>query len=57
MESDSVEKPDEKSKNQWQSRVRVLEQPVGDLDVELALERVYMDLACERAGIADVAGV
>ena len=51
-----VEKPDEiDQKKQLQERVRVLERTVGTLHVELALERAYMEIACERAGIADVA--
>jgi len=51
-----VEKPDEiDQKKQLQERVRVLERTVGTLHVELALERAYMEIACERAGITDVA--
>jgi len=52
-----VEKPDEiDQKKQMQERVRVLERTIGTLHVELALERAYLEIACERAGIADVAG-
>jgi len=52
-----VEKPDEiDQKQQLQERVRVLERTVGTLHVELALERAYLEIACERAGIADVVG-
>lgn len=51
-----VERPDEiDQKKQLQERVRVLERTVGSLHVELALERAYTEMACERAGIADVA--
>ena len=51
-----VEKPDEiDQKKKLQERVRVLERTVRSLHVELALERAYTEIACERAGIADVA--
>jgi len=51
-----VEKPEEiDQEKQLQARVRVLERTVGSLHVELALERAYTNIACERAGIADVA--
>jgi transposase len=51
-----VEKPEETDQTQkLKERVRVLEQTVGSLHVELALERAYTNIACERAGIADVA--
>ena len=51
-----VEKPEEIDQtNKLKERVRVLERTVGSLHVELALERAYTDIACERAGIADVA--
>jgi transposase-like protein len=50
-----VEKPEEiDQKRRLQERVRVLEQTVGSLHVELALERAYTNIACERAGINDV---
>ena len=49
------EKPEEiDQKRRLQERVRVLEQTVGSLHVELALERAYTNIACERAGINDV---
>jgi transposase-like protein len=38
------------------SRVRLLEKALADSNVDLVLERAYLQLACERAGIADVAG-
>jgi transposase-like protein len=51
-----VENPDEiDEKQQLKERVRVLERTVGSLHVELAVERAYTEIACERAGIADVA--
>jgi transposase len=51
-----VEKPEEIDQTKkLKERVRVLERTVGSLHVELALERAYTDIACERAGIADVA--
>jgi hypothetical protein len=51
-----VEKPNEiDQKQQLKDRVRALEQAVGSLHVELALERQFTLLACERAGIEDVA--
>ena len=50
-----VEKPEEIDQTKkLKERVRVLEQTVGSLHVELALERAYTNIACERAGIADV---
>jgi transposase len=51
-----VEKPEEIDQTkQLKERVRVLERTVGSLHVELALERAYTEIACERAGIGDVA--
>jgi len=51
-----VEKPEEMDQTaKLKERVRVLERTVGSLHVELALERAYTEIACERAGIADVA--
>ena len=51
-----VEKPEEIDQNKkLKERVRVLERTVGSLHVELALERAYTNIACERAGIEDVA--
>ena len=50
-----VEKPEEIDQTQkLKERVRVLERTVGSLHVELALERAYTNIACERAGIKDV---
>ena len=50
-----VEKPEEiNEKAQLKRRVRALEQALADANIELALERQYTRLACERAGIDDV---
>src|ERR1700722_5268882 len=50
-----VEKPKEIDQTKrLKERVRVLERTVGSLHVELALERAYTNIACERAGIEDV---
>jgi transposase-like protein len=37
-------------------RVRRLESALADANIELALERAYTQVACERAGITDVEG-
>ena len=51
-----VEKPQEiNEKEQLKRRVRVLEEALADANIDLALERQYTRLACERAGIQDVA--
>ena len=51
-----VEKPEEiNEKEQLKRRVRVLEGALADANIDLALERQYTRLACERAGIQDVA--
>jgi transposase-like protein len=50
-----VQKPEEiDEKAQLKRRVRALEQALADSHIELALEREYVRLACERAGIPDV---
>lgn len=50
-----VEKPKEiNEREQLKRRVRALEQALADANIELALERQYTRLACERAGIDDV---
>lgn len=52
-----VEKPQElNEKEQLKRRVRALERALADTNIDLALERQYTRLACERAGIEDVAG-
>ena len=51
-----VEKPKEiNEKEQLKRRVRALELALADTNIELALERQYTRLACQRAGIEDVA--
>lgn len=50
-----VEKPEEiNEKDQLKRRVRALERALADANIELALERQFTRLACERAGIQDV---
>ena len=52
-----VEKPEEIDElKRLRQRVRLLERTLADSNIELALERQYTRLACERAGIKDVAG-
>lgn len=51
-----VEKPKEiNEREQMKRRIRALEMALADTNIELALERQYTRLACERAGIGDVA--
>ena len=51
-----VEKPEEISElARLKKRVRALESALADSNLDLALERSYTRLACQRAGIADVA--
>jgi hypothetical protein len=51
-----VEQPEEiDEKEQLKRRVRALERALADTNIDLALERQYTRLACERAGIKDVA--
>ena len=51
-----VEKPEEiNEKKRMKERMRQLEAVVADLNVELAVERAYVRIACQRAGIKDVA--
>ena len=50
-----VEKPEEINElKQLRERTRRLEQALADANLELALERQYTRLACQRAGIKDV---
>jgi len=50
-----VEKPEEISQlKRLKERVRQLESALGDANIDLALERAYTRMACERAGIQDV---
>ena len=51
-----VERPEEINElKQLRERMRRLESALADANLELALERQYTRLACERAGIEDVA--
>ena len=51
-----VETPEEiNEQDRLKKRVRLLEQALADANIELALERQFTRLACERAGIKDVA--
>lgn len=51
-----VEKPEEiNGTEQLKRRVRALERALVDTNIDLALERQFTRLACERAGIKDVA--
>lgn len=51
-----VEKPEEKNElKELRERTRRLERALADANLDLALERQYTRLACERAGIKDVA--
>lgn len=50
-----VQKPEEINElKQLKTRVRRLETALADANVDLVLERAYLRLACQRAGIADV---
>jgi transposase-like protein len=50
-----VQKPEEIDElARLKQRVRLLETALADSNVDLALERAYTRLACQRAGIADV---
>ena len=50
-----VEKPEEINElKELKERVRRLESALADSNLDLALERAYVRLACERAGIQDV---
>ena len=51
-----VERPEEINElKKLKERVKRLESLLADTNLELALERQYTRLACERAGIEDVA--
>jgi len=50
-----VQKPEEIDENKrLKDRIRRLEVALADANVDLALERAYTRLACQRAGIKDV---
>ena len=47
-----VEKPDEINElRRLRSRVRQLESALADANIDKALERAFLELACERAGL------
>ena len=51
-----VQKPEEIDQlKKLKERVRLLEKALADANLDLALERAYTEMACERAGIQDVA--
>ena len=51
-----VQKPEEMDElKRLKERVRRLETALADANVDLALERAYIRIACQRAGIKDVA--
>ena len=51
-----VERPGEINElKRLKARVRLLEASLADANIEAALERAYTRLACQRAGITDVA--
>jgi transposase-like protein len=50
-----VEKPEEISEiERLKRRLRQLETALADSNIDLAIERAYTKMACERAGIEDV---
>ena len=50
-----VEKPHEiNEREQMKRRIKALETALADAHLDLALERAYTRIACERAGIEDV---
>jgi transposase-like protein len=50
-----VEKPNEvNEREQMKRRIRALESALADVHLDLAMERAYTKIACERAGIEDV---
>jgi transposase len=52
-----VERPEEIDEMaRLKKRVRQLESALADSNLDLALERAYVRLACQRAGIKDVEG-
>src|ERR1044071_4089002 len=47
-----VQKPEEIDEvKKLKERVRLLEKALADANVDLAIERAYTEIACERAGI------
>jgi hypothetical protein len=51
-----MQKPEEIDEvKKLKERMRLLEKALADANVDLAIERAYMGIPCERAGIKDVA--
>jgi hypothetical protein len=51
-----VEKPKEiNERKAMKERIKALEKALADAHIDLAIERAYSKVACERAGIKDVA--
>ena len=51
-----VQTPQEKDElKELKKRIRQLEGALADAHIDAAIERAYTEMACERAGIADVA--
>jgi transposase-like protein len=52
-----VQTPQERDElKELKKRIRQLESALADAHIDAAIERAYTEMACERAGIADVAG-
>lgn len=52
-----VETPEQRDElKELKERVKRLESALADANIDLALERAYTRMACERAGIKDVEG-
>jgi len=52
-----VETPEERDElKDLKERVKRLESALADANIDLALERAYTQMACERAGLKDVEG-
>ena len=51
-----VEKPNEVNERaQMKRRIQTLEKALADAHIDLAIERAFVKVACEKAGIEDVA--
>ncbi len=51
-----VEKPEEiNERDQMKKRIKALEKALADAHIDLAIERATIRVACERAGIKDIA--
>lgn len=52
-----VETPEQRDElKELKERIKRLESALADANIDLALERAYTNMACERAGIKDVEG-